>query len=369
MATSRNRFFLRHFNQQNFVAVILVALGCLTSSLTGCRNDSAAEKLNLANTAPIKVNVFQPKRVENATQTSSFFGKLIANRSQTLGFPVGGSLATAPEAEQRFASGATLATLDSTQLTEQLEKLEQQAEASPPGGINNPNTRSPQNQIPELQSQIAQRTIKAPFDCIVQSTFAQRDSLVGANRPVVSVVETTTPKIEIILPRRTVKQIRDDREYTFLLDGKEIQATVRERAFSENPPGNVRLVFDIKTDLNDFEFYLNETVEARFSFSSEQAGYWLPMSCLQQANDGEWFVLAIESDDQQHNIRRQVVQIAQLRDDAVLVTDDLSEQMIVRDGVHRVVPGQQVELEKVELESDATDSPESAVTVDSESTP
>ena len=190
----------------------------------------------------------------------------------------------------------------------------------------------------------------------MQNTFAQQNSLVGANRPIVSVVETKTPKIEIFLPRRIVKQIEDDRDYLFVLDGKDIEATAAEQAFIESSSGSIRMLFDIKTNLADFDFYLNQTVEARFSFPSEQSGYWLPLNCIQQASDGEWFVLAIDSADQQHTLRRQVVQIAQLRDDAVLVTDDLSNQMIVRDGVHRVLPGQSVDLNLVELEAvpDAT---------------
>ena len=295
MATLTNRFFQRLFNHQIVIALILVGLG----SSVGCRNDAPTGNFGRDSSAPLKVNVFQPKKIENANETSSFFGKLKASRSQTLGFPVGGSLASAPEAQQNFVSGATIATLDSTQLTEQLKTLEQQANASPtngtPVGSNNPLYRSPQqqlqDQIADLQNQIAQRTIKAPFDCIVQSTFAQQNSLVGANRPVVSVVETKTPKIEIFLPRRIVKQIQNDRDYEFLLDGKKIEATAGERAFTESSAGNIRMVFDIKTNLADFDFYLNQTVEARFSFPSERSGYWLPLTCLQQASDGEWFVL------------------------------------------------------------------------------
>ena len=326
-----------------------MVLGCLS----GCRNDAGAGKFKLDSAAPIKVNVFKPQRVENATQTSSFFGKLKANRSQTLGFPVGGSLATVPQSQQRFASGATIATIDSTQLAEQLEQLEQQVTAAEASGFDNPQNQAQQDQIAELQNQISQRTIKAPFDCIVQSTFAQQNSLVGANRPVVAVVETTTPNIEIVLPRRIVKQIQDTRDYDFLLDGQTIKATLRDRAFTESPPGNVKMVFDIKTNLDNIVFYLNQAVEARFRFPSDQSGCWLPVSCLQQASDGEWFVLAINEDGEQKIIRRQVVKIAQLRDDQVLVTDDLSQQPIVRDGVHRVVPGQQVELNWIEFEAES----------------
>ncbi|MDA8564317.1 hypothetical protein N9L06_07695, partial [Mariniblastus sp.] len=104
---------------------------------------------------------------------------------------MGGRLITVPEPQQRFASGATIATLDSTQLTEQLERLEQQ--------IGTSSTVSPNGQVVDLQNQIAQRTIETPFECIVENVFAQQNSLVGANRPIVSVVETKTPKIEIVL--------------------------------------------------------------------------------------------------------------------------------------------------------------------------
>ena len=350
MATLTNHFFRRFFTHQIAIVVVLVVL----ASSVGCQNDATAGKFTRSSAAHIKVNVFPPKRTENATKTSSFFGKLKASRSQTLGFPVGGNLATAPNVQQAFASGATIATLDSSQLAEQLETLRQQVDSSSTTiRSNDPLYRSPQDQlrdqIAELENQIAQRTIKAPFDCVVQSIFATQNSLVGANRPIVSVVETKKPKIEIFLPRGIVKQIQNDRQYVFVLDGKNIEADAAERAFTESPTGNIRVVFDIKTDLTDFEFYLNQSVEARFSFPSEQTGYWLPLSCLQQASDGEWFVLVIEKMGEQHSIRRRVVKIAQLRDDAALVADNLSEQLVVRDGVHRVVPGQLVDLNLVEL--------------------
>ena len=355
MATLTNHFFRRFFTYQIAIVVILVVL----VSSVGCQNDATAKKFTRSSAAHIKVNVFQPKRTENATTTSSFFGKLKASRSQTLGFPVGGSLATAPEVQQVFASGATIATLDSTQLAEQMTTLRQQVNSSSTTiGSSDPLYRSPQDQlrdqIAELENQVLQRNMKAPFDCIVQNIFATQNSLVGANRPVVSVVETKKPKIEIFLPRRIVKKIEKDQIYEFVLDGKNIDADAGEKAFTESPTGNIRMVFDIKTDLADFDFYLNQSVEARFSFPSEQSGYWLPLSCLQQASDGEWFVLVIEPVGEQHSIQRRVVQIAQLRDDAALVTDELSEQLLVRDGVHRVVPGQRVDLNLVELDPDAT---------------
>ena len=349
MANVRNPFYRCTPPRCNAAAGILLALICLM----GCQNKSSIEGIEIRNAARLKVNVFSPQRIENATQTANYFGKLRANRAETLGFPVGGKLSTMPDAQQKYADGEVIATLDAATLLQQVDQLQQQLSATSPTDRSSRRNVDLESQIADLQNQIQQRSISAPFDCIVERAFVSANSLIRPGAAVVSVVETTNPKIEINIPRRIVNRIDTNSDYMFNLDGQEFAATVRERAFSESPPGNVRMIFDIKNQLSEIDFYLDQIVEARFSFPTNQSGYWLPLSCLQQSSDGVWTVLVAKPVEKKHVIQRQAVTIAQLRDDSVLVTDDLEEQLIVRDGVHRVVPGQSVDLNLVTLDVDA----------------
>lgn len=169
----------------------------------------------------------------------------------------------------------------------------------------------------------------------------------------VSIVETSLPIIEIDLPRRYATLIDPAASYVFLLDGVSLKGRVRNRSFTENPPGIVKTTFDIESDLAQVNFYLEQSVEARFSFPTGKSGFWLPMSSVQKNSAGLWSVMVVESVNGKQIVSQRPVEIEDIRDDAALVSGELDDQLIVRDGVHRIVAGQNVDVNEVTPDGDA----------------
>ena len=327
--------------------IFLGVSACMFTLNSGCEKHESVNFVTGKPRQPIKVNVFRPKKTEDATKTATYFGKLLPSRSATLGFPLGGEVLSIAAAQDRFAAGSVIAELDASkqkedrrQLSNQLANLSQNDRSSDRG-------RQLEAQLVELDQQILQHVVTAPFDCVVDQAFVSQGSLVRAKGPAISIVETATPVIEIDLPRRYASLIDPSESYVFLLEGESLNAVVRNRSFSESPPGNVRTTFDIKSDLSNIDFFLQQSVEARFSFLTGKSGFWLPLTSVQKNSVGLWSVLVVETVDEQQRVVQRPIEIADIRDDSAFVTGDLEDRLIVRDGIHRVVPGQIVEVNEV----------------------
>ena len=63
--------------------------------------------------------------------------------------------------------------------------------------------------------------------------------------------------------------------------------------------------------------------------------------------DRLWIVLVVENVDDEQRVVQFPIEIADVRDDTAFVTGDLEDRLIVRDGIHRVVAGQIVEVNEV----------------------
>ena len=122
---------------------------------------------------------------------------------------------------------------------------------------------------------------------------------------------------------------------------------MRNRSFSESSPGNVKITFDIESDLSNIDFFLQQSVEARFNLPTGKSGFWLPLTSVQKNSVGLWIVLVVENVDDEQRVVQFPIEIADVRDDTAFVRGDLEDRLIVRDGIHRVVAGQIVEVNEV----------------------
>ena len=141
-----------------------------------------------------------------------------------------------------------------------------------------------------------------------------------------------------------------DQNYYFLIGEKSVEGQLKQKSFSESPPGSLGLTFKIVTDLTQVNFALGQTVEARFQFSNDRSGCWLPLSAVRKNSQGLWTVFEVFIDGDESVLKQKLVNIDQFEDDKVFVTDALEETFILRDGAHRVVRGQKVAVNDVTAE-------------------
>lgn len=294
---------------------------------------------------PIKVNALPLVRTDSSVQTATYFGTLEANRKQTVGFNVAGKLSFVARRGEIVQTDQPLAKLDVNELEAQRATLSQTLERLKQSD----QLPQSQNQVVETQRKIAQldnqieaSTIAAPYDCIVDDSFAFEGSLVRPQSPIVRVIESKNPRIKIKLPRRIARLVVRGQELFFVVDENRIVAKLSEKSQIENL-GNITAWFEIASDVSNLNLTVGQSVEANFDFTTDVAGFWLPLSALDRSGDGIWSVFAIEGNAGSEVATRVLVTIKRITDDAALVDGDLlPDSLVIKNGLHRVVPGQAV---------------------------
>jgi multidrug efflux pump subunit AcrA (membrane-fusion protein) len=92
-----------------------------------------------------------------------------------------------------------------------------------------------------------------------------------------------------------------------------------------------------------------QVVSLELSQSVPQSGYWLPTEALVQGTRGLWssYVLGAANPDnpRQFTVKRQDLEVLAIQGDRLLVRGTLtSGDRVIVEGVHRIVPGQMVEI-------------------------
>ena len=293
--------------------------------------------------APITVNVISLSRTEKALQLATYFGKLVPKQSRTIGFPVAGVVKTIPERDQTVKEGEILAQLDVSELTQRRTDLETTI-----AGTQDPQQiAQAEQQISALDSQITARTIVAPFDCLIEEVFVSKNNLVAPQSRVLRVIEASGANIEIKLPSQIVPLIDTSQPVNFVLNNQLIAGKLSNHSQTEIA-GSLDAKFAIETDLSNLDFRFGQTVEAQFNLSTENSGFWVPVSALDRSGEGLWSVLVVNTENGKNVVARKLASIVEIEDDAALIDGEFSsQQLVVANGLHRVVPGQVVNVNRL----------------------
>lgn len=165
--------------------------------------------------------------LRNLSQESEFLGSFAPNRAVEIRPQAGGQLTQLPIEEGQFVGADKLiAKLDDEQLRYQIEALQVTLEgyqndlkryevlvkgdATP--AINLERTqlsiRSTQAQIKQLQKQIANTTITAPFSGIVTEKMVEKGSVVSVGSPIAKITDIATLKLMVDVPEKAINQFR-----------------------------------------------------------------------------------------------------------------------------------------------------------------
>ena len=331
------------------ISLICDAVYCI--NMTGCEQSGLTNNSVELSDQRLAVNVIGINRIERSLLTATYFGSLQPSNQRSIGFGSVGRIQTVVKNQTRVAQGEVLAELDMPGLREQREALQNELDQAQ-SEFRDQQIQQLQRSIAEVDQQLEAGTIVAPFDCIVDEIFIFQGSLARQGSPVLRVIELAQPKIKINLPRRVDRWLNQQQEVVFLLDEQRLLGKFSEKSATENPTGSITVWFDVVTDISSIEFSFGRTVEAKFDFEQEVAGFWLPLSALSRSAEGVWSVLTIVNDSADNSsttrVARKLVGVKQLLDEFALVDGNLaSGELVVANGLHRVVPGQPVTVNQL----------------------
>ncbi|NJO50989.1 MAG: biotin/lipoyl-binding protein [Leptolyngbyaceae cyanobacterium RM2_2_4] len=209
--------------------------------------------------------------------------------------------------------------------------------------------------IADLDIDISKSTLKAPFDGIVSAQQVDEGVVVSAGQSILRLVEEA-PEARIGMPQAAASRLQAGDAVTVL--GTERHSAIVKSVLPEvNPDTRTQLVvFQLEQDAVG-RVNPGQTVRVELTETIAASGLWLPTQALTQDIRGLWsaYVLvpiAEETDEEDiYEVQPTAVEIlhqesvseAAQNEPRVLVQGTLQEgDRIVANGIHRLVPGQQV---------------------------
>ncbi|EDP61612.1 efflux transporter, RND family, MFP subunit [alpha proteobacterium BAL199] len=204
--------------------------------------------------------------------------------------------------------------------------------------------------ISSVDADIALSRIVAPFDGTVVARMVDEGVALVSATPVLRLVEDVAMEVRIGLPSVVAAEVVTGQTYDLSIGGNLYQGRLRA----------VLDVLDATTRTVPAIFVIGQQPTDRQPLRSGQLaildiarfvadeGYWLPLGALVGGRRGLWDALALTRADEAppfyRTVRREV-EVLQTETERVFVRGTIEDgDLIVTDGVHRVVPGQIVRL-------------------------
>jgi RND family efflux transporter MFP subunit len=364
--------------------IVLASLGFTAAAATLVLAGTARDPAAIPATTPALAVATAPVQLQDAyTLARDFTGRVEPRRSSTLGFELAGRLARVEIREgEAVARGQVLAALDTARLQAQREELlaaleEQRAtlalatstlarmrDVVERGGATRQELDEAregrraaaagltliERRIDSIDVDLDKARLRAPYDGIVVRRLSDEGRVLAAGEPVLTLQEAARPEVRIGLAGRFVEHLVEGERYPLGWGGTTIAARLRAvlplRAAGAR---TVDVLFDLERDVAGLR--PGDLVTLELSEAVPEAGYWLPISALTEAERGLWGVYVTVQPEAAppdgiaatHRVVRRIVEVLHQEGGRVYVRGALSDgEQVVSTGLHRLVPGQWV---------------------------
>jgi len=358
-----------------WLVVTSTFIGC---DLTGPQQPPTEPRTVRPSTVPVLVT--RPDRVDAGTESLLCYGRLVPRRQSRLGFARGGRVEQVVKGIGQLADqGELLAEIEQPELKERLERVQQSlyraeraaaganpaAAGSAANGSGN-QQRTAQQQVDQLERQLAELEIEvrkgqifAPYDSIIAERRIDPATQIGAGNLALSVIEQAPPRVEVDLPRAGIELLRQGGAARIELEKELFPATAEYLSPSENAVGGRTAWLRFTGELPRDRWYFGRTVTVHYKSDRGEAGFRLPIAALQRRAGEVWSIFTAEpiENSDRHAVVRQAVRIVGTEEDSVIVQGSINEQtLVIEQGTHRIVHGQEVTITEPSESAIATES-------------
>jgi RND family efflux transporter MFP subunit len=335
---------------------------CGLAVSTGCdfvENRAIVTRLDREEGAALPVNASPVSLSENVFQSHLAYGVVRPRRTSSLGFQRGGQISAVYfDVGQRVPTGEKIAELEQAELVSQKTQLEESLQTRR-DQLAEYTRRNNVQQITRLRSEIAtletqeeeltrnvqQGIVAAPYDGILAGREVNEGDLAPSGRPLFRIVEDTQPIIEVEINSQLAAGLEVGGA-SWIRRGEALQsaqvATKSPELMASSRTQQLTLELPDDSGIEDWVF--GETVEVLFWTPTDTGGYWVPYSALHREENGLWAVFVVRDEDDSSFAERRMVEVDQLEDQQALVRGALSDgDLLIIDGLHRIVPGQRVQ--------------------------
>ena len=356
----------------------LAALGVFTVASSGC---TGAEGHVAAASAPLLVETMRVEQLQRYEVRRVFSGSVRSRRASELGFERPGLVASVHVDEGDIVTeGQLIAKLDTAQLraarrrvaaglreaqagvgistltADRLEKLaDEQYIARQSADEARFNLQAAEAKRQELRAALAQLDVDlqksrlvAPFAGIVSMRLVDEGTVVGAGAPVIRFRESAQKEAVIGVP--TSVRIPIGTEQELRIHGRSFRAPVTAHVDDVNlRTRTVAIIIELPSDVEAADGEVVDLVHRR---EVSDAGFWVPTTSLTEGVRGLWTMYALDSTPEGLVVRREAIEVLHAETDRAFVRGTLeSGDLVITNGLHRVVPGQRVRDRRAEASS------------------
>ena len=354
-----------------FLPVLMVAIALWASSALRQPNAAAVEKHRLHASAEALHQ--QP----NYKIERRFAGRVAASQDADVGFELAGRVSQLLVNDgDRVQAGQVLATLDTELLVaERAQLLAQLDDTKARQLLNAANIKrhqslqasgfASQQRLDELEteqktltasldaltanldsvdSRLRKASLKAPYSGVVARRFVDQGMVVNAGSPVLRLQESGAMEAAVGVPVSFALGLSAGQLVPLTLRGSTVDGRVITVGSDVSPitnTVNVRLLLPKNTAA-----FNGDLIQLVMSESVEQAGFWISADAITDGVRGRWTVYVLVQDaDELYRIEARDIQIEHSLGDRMFAYGALTDgELIVANGVHRVVPGQLVNI-------------------------
>ena len=203
--------------------------------------------------------------------------------------------------------------------------------------------------LSDLQITIAKSTIKAPFAGIVSERQIDEGTVVNSGQSVVRLVEDVSPEARIGMPTTVVNKLRVGSPQTVQINNQTYSGRISSILPEVNPNTRTQVVVLALESAKNNILNPGQTVRLQLKDTIPTQGFWLPNKALNQGLRGLWTCYVLTKPKAENTnipsyafvLEQRSVEILHQESERVLVRGTLqSGDIVVSQGVHRLVPGQ-----------------------------
>lgn len=269
---------------------------------------------------------------------------------------------------QRVQKGQTLATIDDGGLSSQLEQLKTQEalakttferqkrlwEENIGSEIQYLQAKADfearQNNVKQLESQLAKSIIRAPFTGIIDDVIRDQGTVVspGPGSEIFRIVNLSDMYIDVEVPERYLGAVTEGKEVKvfFPVLGDSLTTKVRTTGNFINP-NNRSFTVEIPVPNKGGNIKPNLTARVRINDYTNEKALLIPQSIISENAEGEQYVYTAEPQEGENyaQAKRQIIVTGQTQGALVEVVSGLEPgQLVIREGARSVKDGQNVEI-------------------------
>lgn len=200
------------------------------------------------------------------------------------------------------------------------------------------------SQLQDTRLQLDQGTLTAPFGGVVALRHVNAGAVVRQGMPIIRLVEQQTPLAWVGIPIDVAARIEPGQSAWLSVDGRTFTGTLKAKLPQLDQTTRTRtVILEFADDEAATAVVPGQVVNVDIWIENRQSGTWVPITALHREAEGLWSVYVVQGDADDQLVSWRYVEMLRLETDFALVRGTLNqEDLIIVNGIHRVVPGQRV---------------------------